>query len=247
MNMALREASGRYVVIFNDDTLLISNAFYDLIKFMDSNPQFGAVGPKLLNTDGTFQIGPRGPANLWTILCWELKLYRLFPKSRLLSGFEMTYWDQNRSCEIQTVSGCCVLVRKEVLEQIGILEERIPLGPDDIEFSYRIRKAEWKLYYLANVEIIHHGGASVLRTDVHAETLVKQAQGWFWFWKHHFGWLQVTIYRLIAIAGVCIRVPYWSFIYLIDARRRSRASCEIRGRFGIFLLSLSLNQNKFTL
>src|SRR3989449_8063569 len=114
MNMALRASRGRYIALLNDDTLLTSAALGRMLAFLEANPECGAVGPRLLNADGSFQVGPRGPATLWTLLCWELNLDRLFPKSRLFAGFNMTYWDANQPCEMQTVSGACVVVRRAV-------------------------------------------------------------------------------------------------------------------------------------
>ena len=237
MNMALREACGRYVVLLNDDTLLISNIFAEMVAFMDANPQYGAVGPKLLNEDGSFQLGPRGPATIWTLMYWEFKLDQLFPKSRLFGAFRMTCWDPNSSCEMQAASGACIFVRNGVLEQVGLLEEGISLGPDDVELSYRIRKAGWKLYYLASQSLIHYGEVSKVR--IQAKSMISMYKGFYWFLGHHFGWLQANLYRLFSSTGALIRIAGWLFIYLAIPRKRSRALDRMQGRWGILRLSLS--------
>ncbi len=237
MNMALREACGRYVVILNDDTLLISNAFAEMAAFMDANPQYGAVGPKLLNADGSFQIGPRGPATIWTLMYWEFKLDRLFPKSQLFSAFRMTYWDPDTSHEMQTASGACVLVRRTMLEQVGLLDESIPLGPDDLDLSRRIRAGGWKLYYLANQSIIHYGEISKERIRV--ESMFRAYTGLYRYLKRHFGWSHVNVYRFFAAIGSLIRIICWSFIYLAIPGKRSLALSRIQGRWCILQLSLS--------
>lgn len=237
MNMALREARGRHVVILNDDTLLISNAFAEMVDVLDTNPQYGAVGPKLLNEDGSFQLGPRGPATIWTSMYREFNLDRFFPKSRLFGAFAMTYWDPNTSCEMQTASGACIVVRTAVLEQVGLVEEGISLGPDDVELSYRIRKAGWKLYYLASQSVIHYGEISKVR--IQAKSMISMYKGFYWFLGHHFGWLQANIYRLFVATGALVRIVSWLFVYVAIPRKRSPALDRIQGRWGILRLSLS--------
>jgi GT2 family glycosyltransferase len=245
MNMALREARGRYVVILNDDTLLLSNAFAETVAFMDANPQYGTVGLKLLNEDRSFQIGPRGPATIWTLLPWEFSLDQLFPRSRLFSAFRMTYWDPSKSCEMQTASGACMLIRKAVLEQVGLLDERISLGPDDVELSYRIRKAGWKLYYLASQSLIHYGEVSKVRAQAHSMT--RMYKGFYWYLGHHFGWPQANLFRLFTATGAFMRIVGWLFVYLGIPRKRSRALDRMQGRWGIFRLSLSPHFKKIVM
>lgn len=244
MNKALRAAKGRYILSFNDDMLLTSNAFSEMVAFMDANPEYGALSPKLVYADGSLQMGPRGPATLWTIACSELKLQRLFPKMRLFSEFEMTYWDSDQPTEIETATGACILLRREVVNRVGLLEERIELGPEDVEFCYRIRSAGWKIYYLGNVSIIHYGGVSKLRIDDLVINQIRMYKGWFWFWGNRIGWLHANIFRLIAVAGALLRIPYWLLVYLTASSKRQRALAEVRGRFAVLRLSLNPSLKK---
>lgn len=237
MNMALREAKGRYVVIFNDDTLLLSDAFSEMIKFMDKNPEYGGLGPKLLNVDGSFQIGPRGPATLWTLVCYELGLDLVLPKSQFISALRMSYWDPSRSCEMLSASGACFLVRQEVLKNVGFLEEALISGADDVDLSLRIRKAGWRLYYLANVSIVHYGEASKKRFQI--QSMILLYKGWYWFVGRHYGWKAVNIYRFFAIISACMRIARLVVIFALIPKMRTYALDRIRGRFNILLLSLS--------
>jgi GT2 family glycosyltransferase len=225
------------VVIFNDDTLLISNAFAEMVAFLDAHPQYGAVGPKLLNRDGSFQLGPRGPATIWTLMWNEFKLDSFFPKSRVFGAFYMKYWDPNEPCEMVTGSGACMVVRREVFQQVGLLEDGIVMGPDDVEFSIRVRQAGWKLYYMANVSIIHYGEASKKRSQV--ESMIRMYKGWFWFLGHQYGWLHAHGYRPAAGLGALIRITGWLAIYIAKPAKRAHALERIRGRWGILRLSLS--------
>ena len=237
MNVAIRAAGGRYVALLNDDTLLMANALGRMVAFLESHPEFGAVGPKLLNADGSFQIGPRGPVTLWTLFCWEFRLDRLFARSRLFAGFAMTYWDANEPCEMQTASGACVVVRREVFERIGFLEEGIPLGPDDLELSHRIRRAGWRLYYLARESVVHYDQATKRRIQV--ESMVRTYKGFYWILAHHFGWGQANVYRVCVIVGAALRMLAWTCVYVAVPQKRVRAASRLRGRWEILRLSLS--------
>jgi len=219
-------------------------AFSEMVAFMDANPEYGALSPKLVYADGSFQVGPRGPATLWTIACYELKLHTLFPKRRLFSGFMMNYWNPDLPTEIETATGACILLRREVVNRVGLLEERIELGPEDVEFSYRIRSAGWKIYYLGNVSILHYGGVSKLRIDNIVINQIRMYKGWFWFFGNRFGWLHANIFRLIAVAGSLLRIPYWLLVYLTASSKKQRALAEVRGRFAVLRLSLNPSLKK---
>lgn len=240
MNNALRRAGGRYVGLLNDDTELVSDAFSQMVGFLDEHADYGATSPRLLNPDGTFQIGPRGPSTFWTLACWELKLYRLFPKSRLLSGFEMTYWDPTKPCDIQTMSGACIVVRRDVLGTVGLLDEHIVVGPDDCDISYRICAAGWRLHYAGDVAVIHHGGSSRLHPEAIVRSQVRMYTGWYWYLSKHFGWSRANAFRPIAITGALLRIGYWSLVFIFRPGDRQRARGELRGRVAIVALSMSL-------
>jgi GT2 family glycosyltransferase len=236
-NMAIRQSRGRYVVILNNDMLLLDNAFKRMVEFMDHHPEVGAVGPKLVNPDGSFQIGPRGRLTPWSWGSVELELSKLFPKSRLFGSFFMTYWDPDRSCMMETAMGACMMVRREVIEQVGLLDEHIFFGTDDLDWSYRIRKAGWKLAYLADISIIHYGGVTIIHRY---DTIIPRVyKGFYWFFLRHYGWHDANVFRVFAAAGAVIRLVFWSMTYLLHKNRRDRAGKELRGRWAVLRLSLS--------
>ena len=138
------------LLYFNDDALIDHDLFSKMAAFLDTQPNVGAVMPQLIYPDGSFQLGGRGRATPWTFGCYEMKLHRLFPRWRLFSEYPMTYLDKDKSCEVETASGACLMLRRELLEQVGLMDERFLFGMDDIEWSYRIRRQGWKIFYLAD-------------------------------------------------------------------------------------------------
>ena len=123
-NQAMRVSKGRYLVIINPDTLVKPGAFETLAAFLDSHPEAGIVGPKVLNRDGTLQKQcRRSEARPWDAFCYFSGLSRLYPHDKRFSGYLMTYLDEDLTHEAQAVSGSCMMIRREVIEQIGFLDE----------------------------------------------------------------------------------------------------------------------------
>lgn len=158
-NQALRESQGRYVLLLNNDTVVLPNALDKLVEFMDSHPEAGACGARLLNPDGTLQPQcRRGFQTPIAAVSHLLYLDRLFPKSRIFGKYFLTYLDSDKTHEVDTVSGACELVRREAMDKVGMLDEQFFIYSEDIDWCLRIKKAGWKVYYVYEAEIIHYGG-----------------------------------------------------------------------------------------
>ena len=148
----------------------------------------------------------------------------------------MTYWDPFRSCEMVIANGACLMVRREALEQAGLLEEHIFFGAEDLEWSYRFRRFGWKLYYLAEAAIVHVGGGTN-RPDYNAMR-VRIYKGLGWFFLTQRGPFQFLLFRLIILMGAIGRMVFWLLMLSLSTARRSKALNEIRGRWLIVKLAL---------
>jgi len=159
MNQALKAARGNYLVQLNPDTLPKPSAFTRLYDFMESHPEAGICTPKVLNRDGTLQYQcRRSAARPWDVVTYFTGLWRLFPKSRTFSRYLMTYLPENEIAEVEAVSGSCMIIRREVIEQIGYLDETFFAYQEDADFCFRARAAGWKIFYVPTAEVIHYGG-----------------------------------------------------------------------------------------
>lgn len=159
MNQALRAGSGRYFMQLNPDTVIQPGLLNGLVEFMDSHPQAGICTPKVLNRDGTFQKQcRRSAARPWDAITYVLGLSSLFPRSRLFGRYLMAYLPEDETDEVEAVSGSCMVIRSEVIDQIGCLDEQFFAYQEDSDFCFRARKAGWRVYYYPAVRIIHFGG-----------------------------------------------------------------------------------------
>jgi GT2 family glycosyltransferase len=157
MNLALKAAlSTQYLVQLNPDTLVLPGSFDCIAEFLDNHPEVGICTPKVLNRDGTLQKQcRRSEARPWDSLVYFLGLSRFNPKSRLLNGYLMGYLDENEIHAVEAVSGSCMFIRRDVINQIGYLDEIFFAWQEDTDFCFRARQAGWGVYYVPTGQIIH--------------------------------------------------------------------------------------------
>lgn len=164
-NQALRVSSGKYALLLNNDTIVLPQAIDRLVAFMETHPDAGICGPKVLNRDGSMQKQcRRSYATPWDLFCYFSGLAALFPKSRLFARYLVTYADANATMAVDSVSGSCMLVRRTLMDQIGLLDERFFAYQEDTDYCFRANHAGWRIYYHPDAQIVHfasHGGSRV--------------------------------------------------------------------------------------
>jgi Predicted glycosyltransferases len=157
MNRGIEVASGRYVCLLNPDTVVHSGAFDVLIGFLDSNPRAGFVGPKVLAPNGEMRrSSKRSIPTPFDAVCHALHLSRLFPKSRRFARYETTYLDGSRSQHVDATDGCCIVVRRTVIDEIGMLDEGYFIYCEDVDWFLRAKWAGWEVWYIPEAEIMHN-------------------------------------------------------------------------------------------
>lgn len=159
LNQALNAANGEYLAPLNPDTLLTQDLFGPLLNFLRYHPQAGIITPKVLNQDGTLQLQcRRGEARPLEVLGYFLHLERLFPGNRKLGGYLMRWLPEDEVAEVPAVSGSCMLIRREVIEQIGLFDEQFYAFQEDSDLCFKARQAGWKVYYVPTSTVVHFGG-----------------------------------------------------------------------------------------
>jgi len=159
VNQGLKVLNTRYYVLLNPDTIVLNLAFKRLVEFMDENPEVGICAPKVLNQDGSIQYqSRRGEARPWDVFSYFLGLSKLFPKDPRFSGYLLTHIDNDKVNEVKAVSGSCMMIRREVITQIGYLDERYFAYQEDTDYCVHARQAGWKVFYVPMAEVMHYGG-----------------------------------------------------------------------------------------
>ncbi len=217
-NIALKRTSGRYILVLNPDTLLADDTLQALIEYMDAHPRVGAVGPKILNRDGSFDIGSkRGLPTPWAAFCRLSGLIWLFPHSRLFGRYYMLHLDPDKPAEIDALVGSCMMVRREAYEQVGGFDEDFFMYGEDIDWCYRMKLAGWEIHYAPVTRIVHFVGESTRRSEVDRDKAFYGAMHLF-VDKHFRGRYPLATHRLIdlgiILAKTAARLKHlWRRVY----------------------------------
>jgi len=221
-NIALRVARGKYLLWLNNDTVVLPGALDALVRFLEGHPEVGIVGPKVLNSDGTMQLQcRRGLPTPWAAFGYFTGLSRLFPKNALFTGYLLTHLDEEKITSVDAVSGACLMARREVLNQVGYLDETFFMFADDIDWCWRAKKAGWQVVYFPGARIVHYGGRGGTLSRPLRTTGEFYRSMWAFYRKHlacHYpfpvGWLvrlgielklllasALNLFRTIPVAG----------------------------------------------
>lgn len=156
--IALRQAP--HVFPLNSDTIVHPGALRRVLDFAYAHPDYGIIGPKLLNPDGTLQMSCRRFPNPVAALFRNTPIGKLFPNNRFVRTYLMEDWDHSKQCEVDWVSGAAFLVRKEVIDKVGVFDEAYFMFCEDVDWCWRTWKAGFKVVYYPDAVITHAIGRS---------------------------------------------------------------------------------------
>ncbi len=222
-NQAIRVSKGQYVLLLNPDTVVQEDSFEKTLAFMDAHPQAGGLGIKMLDGKGHFL--PESKRGLPTPPVAFYKIFglaKLFPGSKKFGQYHLTYLDKNKNHEVDVLSGAFMLMRKEALDKVGLLDETFFMYGEDIDLSYRIVKGGYKNYYFSESSIIHYKGESTKKSSVNYVVVFYKAMAIFA--NKHFSqnnarlfnfFIHLAIY-LRAAAAILVRFIQQLFFPAID-------------------------------
>lgn len=224
-NQGIAATSGRYVLLLNNDTLVNGPSLDALVAFLETTPEAGAVGGRLLNPDGTFQAAW---ANFSTLREEFLivtglgeRLWPGYPSHAVAEEVRAVGW----------LSSACLLLRRDALAQVGLLDEEYFIYGDETDLQYRLRRAGWRVYYLPSVTTIHYGGRSMDRWR--RRRMVYR--GKLLFYRKHYGWLRTAALRAMFAGVSATKILCWC-VAAARPRRRERAQREIRSNLDVMQL-----------
>jgi hypothetical protein len=173
-NQALSLSKGKYLLLLNPDTQVKEGAVEKLFSFMEGHAEVGMTGVQLLNSDGSKQNSIANFPSLATELLNKSLLRLLFPEK--FPGKERNYY---KPVEVDSVIGACMMVRRDAVDQVGLLDEDYFLFLEETDWCYRMKRAGWKIYHVPQAEVYHFQGKS-------AEAVKKEARVEFYRSRYHF-------------------------------------------------------------
>ena len=222
-NQAILKSHAEFVLLLNPDTVLQDDTLQKCLSFMDSKPDCGALGVRMIDGKGKFlPESKRGLPSPAVAFYKMTGLSKLFPKSKKFGHYHLKYLPENENHEIEVLSGAFMMIRKKVLDEIGLLDESFFMYGEDIDLSYRITQAGYKNYYFADTTIIHYKGESTKKRSANYVKVFYNAM--VLFARKHYsqksaGWfnffIQIAIY-LRAFVALCARVAGNAVIPISD-------------------------------
>ncbi len=214
-NLGIKAAKGDYLALVNSDVVVHAGCFPQLIKFMESHPQAGLIGPHVLGRDGKLQRTCRRLPSVWSTVCESFGLDTAFANHAAFSGREMRHWKQDQTAEVEVLSGCFWLARRTAVERVGGLDERFFFYAEDVDWCKRFRDARWQTWYVNEATATHFGGGS--SSNAPARYCVEMLRANLTYWKKYHGVPGQVLYYLLLLIYHGWRFALRAFLKVIGA------------------------------
>jgi len=230
-NLAIARATGEFLLLLNSDAFLHPGACGALTGYLTGHPRVGAVGPRLLSSDGSLQPSCYrypSPGRAWLENLW---VSSLLPRHPWLGDYRRWAHDSDRS--VEWVIGACLLVRSEAVRQAGGFDESFFMYQEETDWQRRIRDAGWEIIFTPDAVVTHLGGAS--GASEQAKINAHFFNSLDYYTRKHHGLLGLISLRLAMIVGSALRTLLWALIALIRPRQRIAARAKTRLQAWLFL------------
>ncbi len=203
-NQAIKVSKGKYVLLLNPDTVVEDDTLPKVVQFMDEHPDAGGLGVKMLDGQGRFlPESKRGLPTPGVAFSKIFGLSALFPRSKTFSGYHLGYLNPDKTHKVHVLSGAFMLLRKEVIDKTGALDEDFFMYGEDIDLSHRIIKAGYSNYYYPDARIIHYKGESTKKSSVNYVLVFYNAM--IIFAKKHFSQKNARIFSFLINLAIYFR------------------------------------------
>ena len=214
-NAAIAQSTGKYLMLLNDDTLILEDAIDKLVQFLDSNPEAGVIGAHLLNPDRSRQSSyayfPQPIIEaIWPAANW----------SHFLNGFP------EEPFEVDSVCGAAMVVRREIITEVGCLDTTFdPIYSEEIDWCFRIKGAGWKIFTHPSAKIVHYGSQTMDQMPKRKYELL-QAHKLRFFRKHNSATAAETYRTLLALSTI-IKLLLWSLVSLLNPKYANKRNLHL--------------------
>jgi GT2 family glycosyltransferase len=196
-NLGLHHSSGALVAFVNSDVVVHAECFQKLAGFLKNQPGTALVAPRIFGRDGQVQATCGRLPTIWNTLCEYLLLYKVFPRWRLFSGFQIRMLDPGLWARVEVLSGCFWLTRRVAVDQVGSLDERFFFYAEDIDWCKRFREAGWKVAFVPEATATHFGGGSSSNAPFRYSIEMLRAN--LLYWKKHRGSVGRSAFFVLAM------------------------------------------------
>jgi GT2 family glycosyltransferase len=230
-NMVMKRSKGEYVLVLNDDTIILVGALKKMVDYMDSSPDVGIMGCKLLDPDGSRQ---------WSCgnsISHEFEHF----KTGVLQSFLPFLRDRNFSStqEVSWVTGACLMVRSKAFEEVGLFDENFIIYYEDGDWCWRMVKAGWKVMFYPHAEIIHYVGKTREKSLLRDLNIIY-LQSRYYFFRKHYGPLTFLLVKSITVIELILQNVRFLAVFAVNRERRPRTKEHLKAYWTILWRALGI-------
>jgi GT2 family glycosyltransferase len=220
-NQGIRISTGRYVLLLNSDTLVLDRAITRTVEYSDQNVQYGVVGCQVWEDEFTIQETCFNFHTPWNVFCVVTGLAKLFPRSVVLGGDKMRYWDRMTEREVEVVSGMFMLVRCEAVDAVGLLDEHFFIYCEEADWCFRLHQAGWKSYFWPGAKIIHRDGGGKSTAQVNVKMEVQKVKSLLFFIRKHYGVVAEGAVRTTIVLSSLVKIVVLAALWPLSPERNT--------------------------
>ena len=208
-NLGIKQARGEYLLLLNSDTLASNQSFSVLISWLDNHPKVGIASPKILNLDGTTQPNGGAIPTQSNIFTWMFFLNRLPLLPQIIPNYHAPASYFNKTHPIGWVSGAALCLRRQCLEQIGLLDEKIFMYAEDIDFCLRAYRSGWQIWTVSTCSVTHFGQGSGSKS----KAILGEFQGLKYLFTKHYPKSHLYTLKKVLELGTLLRILIFGTIF----------------------------------
>jgi hypothetical protein len=224
-NIGIARSRGRYLCLINSDVRVLDGVIARMHHYLDRHAAVGLLGPRILNPDGTLQASCRRLPSLWSTCCRALALDVIFPRLWLVRGEVMALWEHNGIRAVDALSGCFWMVRREAIQQTGLLDENFFIYAEDLDWCKRFKDSGGMIVYFPEAEAIHFGGGSSANTPL--KFFVEMQRAGCQYWKKHHSRPAYGAYVVIMFLHHLLRAISYTLFHLVQYPEREKAAFKM--------------------
>lgn len=210
-NQGIKISKGKYLLLLNSDTEVEKDAFLKLIEVMEKNRKVGVLGTKLLNVDGSIQPSVGFSPSLVRVFFWMTFIDDLPGIGRFLTPYHVEGKEfYKKQQNVDWVTGACFLVRREIIGVAGVLDEKIFMYGEEMEWCYRIKKAGFQILYTPVTPVVHLKGESSTKADTAG--IEQEFQSLLYFYRKHKPFWQIPLIKMMLTLGALLRMAIFGII-----------------------------------
>jgi GT2 family glycosyltransferase len=227
-NQGLRLASGRYMLLLNPDTVILDDAISRCVRYADLHSDVGVVGCQVLEGENRISNTGFSFPTPWNVFLALSGLSRTFPRSRIFGWPELGWWNRDSEQDVDVVAGMFMLVRREAIAEVGLLDESYFVYSEETDWCYRFAQAGWRRVFIPSARIVHLDGGRKSTSQVSTKMFVQMQKSSMIYHRKNLGSVAWAKVKVIYIVSNAVRMVLWFISSIINrdlhARNKSAAA-----------------------